>query len=736
MTSLEELVKALSGGVAIETQKDNKEEEQKLITKSENSAETPEKIKKDNSDNIDNKNLQDTNNNMDFNSDNLSSIQQLLSTLGQSNLMAQELPKLNDKTSQSNNNSFTEPNPLEKLMGMASENSSSKKPNQVNQIKNSENAVTSGNGSGSSELQSNIASPNGNVITCNHSHGHSHNNNVSTSATTACEPTNLTLGPNQPVTCRLCGENFPNYKILHAHEKEKHRNVPVYTCKVCKYCSLEKSLMIRHLRTHIGLRPFFCKICGYAFTTKANCERHLRKRHDINGKPNLDANIRYDSSQMKKVPSDSMYIGPDTVCMHCDQKFDNYWDLRDHMRLHDRKNYFCNFCSSSFSSRSNCVSHIMAKHGNSQSQLGQKITREQANLSVRYEEPPEGAEGPIDKDGKPTPKKISRSRNNLQVDFLPGSAMVGNPRQNELKLANDMSSPSRKRRKMDNQNGDNISNLIKSEIKDNNGLDLSGLNLLQNSSFSDLGDLSILTSQLTGNNDTNIEKPNANNNNNNNNDWSFNLSDLMNLTNGKPITIPAVSLPQLDSISTNIVNSNPKTTITLQNQNQIQLQNQINHNQTAIPIRLKEPTVIPKPEPKTIITETFVCKICDQKFNNKQDAMIHIILNHSNLVGDDLAMAEELLKVVKNETKIVNDDVLKLQNPTVPITISQQPLSNNNKINKIEQQKEQPPKSDQSKSPTLEELSAELLKNLSSNGTSDLEAVINCLNSALSAGQN
>jgi len=378
----------------------------------------------------------------------------------------------------------------------------------------------------------------------------------------------------------------------------------------------------------------------------------------------------------------------------------------------------------------------MAKHGNSQSQLGQKITREQANLSVRYEEPPEGAEGPIDKDGKPTPKKISRSRNNLQVDFLPGSAMVGNPRQNELKLANDMSSPSRKRRKMDNQNGDNISNLIKSEIKDNNGLDLSGLNLLQNSSFSDLGDLSILTSQLTGNNDTNIEKPNANNNNNNNNDWSFNLSDLMNLTNGKPITIPAVSLPQLDSISTNIVNSNPKTTITLQNQNQIQLQNQINHNQTAIPIRLKEPTVIPKPEPKTIITETFVCKICDQKFNNKQDAMIHIILNHSNLVGDDLAMAEELLKVVKNETKIVNDDVLKLQNPTVPITISQQPLSNNNKINKIEQQKEQPPKSDQSKSPTLEELSAELLKNLSSNGTSDLEAVINCLNSALSAGQN
>ena len=141
------------------------------------------------------------------------------------------------------------------------------------------------------------------------------------------------------VSCRICGEFFADLNELRNHEHTKHANIPVYTCKVCKYCSLEKSLMIRHLRTHIGLRPFFCKQCGYAFTTKANCERHLRKRHNMLGRADLEQSIRCDTSQMKKVPADSMYVGPDTVCMHCDQKFSDYWSLRDHMRIHDKKNY-------------------------------------------------------------------------------------------------------------------------------------------------------------------------------------------------------------------------------------------------------------------------------------------------------------------------------------------------------------------------------------------------------------
>ena len=88
---------------------------------------------------------------------------------------------------------------------------------------------------------------------------------------------------------------------LNNHEKTRHVKIQTYQCKICNYCSLEKSLMIRHMRTHsgkfdynflkivskillismfTGQRPFYCKECGYAFTTKANCERHIRKRHN------------------------------------------------------------------------------------------------------------------------------------------------------------------------------------------------------------------------------------------------------------------------------------------------------------------------------------------------------------------------------------------------------------------------------------------------------------------------
>lgn len=56
--------------------------------------------------------------------------------------------------------------------------------------------------------------------------------------------------PEGYVACKLCYEFFPTEESLNAHERSEHPDVHSYQCTICNYCSLEKSLMTRHMRTH------------------------------------------------------------------------------------------------------------------------------------------------------------------------------------------------------------------------------------------------------------------------------------------------------------------------------------------------------------------------------------------------------------------------------------------------------------------------------------------------------
>ena len=56
--------------------------------------------------------------------------------------------------------------------------------------------------------------------------------------------------PEGYVTCKLCYDFFPSEKDLNEHERSKHPDVSSYQCTICNYCSLEKSLMTRHMKTH------------------------------------------------------------------------------------------------------------------------------------------------------------------------------------------------------------------------------------------------------------------------------------------------------------------------------------------------------------------------------------------------------------------------------------------------------------------------------------------------------
>lgn len=47
-------------------------------------------------------------------------------------------------------------------------------------------------------------------------------------------------------------------------------------CSVCGYRAAGHSLLVRHLRSHTGERPFACSLCPRTFTVRHNLLRHER----------------------------------------------------------------------------------------------------------------------------------------------------------------------------------------------------------------------------------------------------------------------------------------------------------------------------------------------------------------------------------------------------------------------------------------------------------------------------
>ena len=94
-------------------------------------------------------------------------------------------------------------------------------------------------------------------------------------------------------------------------------------------------------------------------------------------KSEIDDLIRCDQNQLKTVSEDSWKYEIATVCMHCDEKFPDFWSLRDHLKIHDKRSFYCSDCNAAFSCRSNCIAHIMQKH--------EVTDREEANEKVKYE---------------------------------------------------------------------------------------------------------------------------------------------------------------------------------------------------------------------------------------------------------------------------------------------------------------------------------------------------------------
>ena len=87
------------------------------------------------------------------------------------------------------------------------------------------------------------------------------------------ENTHLGLRPHQCQSCKsnfnTSGELYRHTLYIHSREKPKH-------CTECDYMCVENEKLKRHMRIHTGERPYQCNDCSYAAADPFRLKRHRR----------------------------------------------------------------------------------------------------------------------------------------------------------------------------------------------------------------------------------------------------------------------------------------------------------------------------------------------------------------------------------------------------------------------------------------------------------------------------
>lgn len=94
-------------------------------------------------------------------------------------------------------------------------------------------------------------------------------------------PPSLVLTDN--VECRFCSVSLPRCtQTLISHKKQcsiKVKFDKVHICFICDYESDVSSDMKRHIRAHLGVKPFKCAYCSFSATQRQNLKKHILSVH-------------------------------------------------------------------------------------------------------------------------------------------------------------------------------------------------------------------------------------------------------------------------------------------------------------------------------------------------------------------------------------------------------------------------------------------------------------------------
>ena len=155
----------------------------------------------------------------------------------------------------------------------------------------------------------------------------------------------------KPYSCEQCGQSFTQLGGLSYHMRTKHSTdqTKVHQCPHCPYSTKDSARSLqRHIRTHTGEKTYTCEECDQSFIQPSSLSYHMRTKH---------------STDQTKVYQ----------CPHCPYSTKhNSTILQRHIRTHTgEKPYSCKECDQSFIQSSSLSYHMRAKHSTDQTMVYQ-----------------------------------------------------------------------------------------------------------------------------------------------------------------------------------------------------------------------------------------------------------------------------------------------------------------------------------------------------------------------------
>ncbi|XP_046405109.1 zinc finger protein 436-like [Ischnura elegans] len=165
-------------------------------------------------------------------------------------------------------------------------------------------------------------------------------------------------GTREEKNVRKCEKSFSQKSVLVRHIRTHTKETP-YSCGECEKSFSRKSHLVQHIRTHTKEKPYTCGECEKSFSQKSVLVRHIRTH--TKEKPYSCGECEKSFSQKSTFVSHIRTHTKETPysCGECEKSFSQKSNLVSHIGTHTKeKPYSCGECEKSFSRKSNLLRHI------------------------------------------------------------------------------------------------------------------------------------------------------------------------------------------------------------------------------------------------------------------------------------------------------------------------------------------------------------------------------------------